>query len=219
LAVAHAREHAYRAALTQLYPYDLITHNCVTEIFRTVDAAMGSADPGGLSPAAVRETSSVRLGGYVEWRHTLNFIPVLSAKTVGTTYRVVEVVERPSYRRLTLDRMYGHENVVRVDLRESNVLTARSYERNPDDPIFLFFTDDVVLRRPLYGIANLAVGIGGTLAGMVLWPIDGGATLRAGLDGALFSVPEIAFINIRKGSFAFAPRRWLSEENGARPLT
>ena len=219
LAVAHAREHAYRAALTQLYPYDLITHNCVTEIFRTVDAAMGSADPGGLSPAAVRETSSVRLGGYVEWRHTLNFIPVLSAKTVGTTYRVVEVVERPSYRRLTLDRMYGYENVVRVDLRESNVLTARSYERNPDDPIFLFFTDDVVLRRPLYGIANLAVGIGGTLAGMVLWPIDGGATLRAGLDGALFSVPEIAFINIRKGSFAFAPRRWLSEENGARPLT
>jgi len=120
-------------------------------------------------------------------------------------------VERPSYRRLTLDQMYTHENVVRVDLRESNVFTAQSYERNPDDPIFLFFTDDVVLRRPLYGIANLAVGIGGTLAGLALLPVDGGATLRAGLDGALFSVPEMAFINIRKGSLAFAPRRWLSE--------
>ena len=220
LAVADVREHAYRAALTQLHPYDLISHNCVTEIFRTVDAAMVSADPGGLSnPAMVRETSSLRLGGYVEWRHTLNFIPVLSAKTVGTTYRVVAVVERPSYRRLTLERMYRDENVVRVDLRESNVLTAHSYERNPDDPIFLFFTDDVVLRRPLYGIANLAVGIGGTLAGLALLPVDGGATLRAGLDGALFSVPEMAFINIRKGSFAFAPRWWLSEENRTRPLT
>ncbi len=111
---------------------------------------------------------------------------------------------------------------MRVDLRESNVLTAQSYEHNPEDPIFLFFTDNVVLRRPLYGIANLAVGIGGTLAGLAWLPLDGGATLRAGLDGTLFSIPELAFINIRQGSFAFAPRAWLREEARARttrPLT
>ena len=212
LGVAHDRERTYRVALKELYPYDLFSHNCVTEIFRTMDAGMVSTDPGGLpNPAAVRTASDARPEGYVEWRRTLSFIPFLSARAIGTTYRVAETVERPSYRRLTLDQMYTHENVVRVDLRESNVFTAQSYERNPDDPIFLFFTDDVVLRRPLYGIANLAVGIGGTLAGLALLPVDGGATLRAGLDGALFSVPEMAFINIRKGSLAFAPRRWLSE--------
>jgi hypothetical protein len=211
LAVARDRERTYRAALKELYPYDLFSHNCVTEIFRTMDAGIVPTEPGGLpDPAAVHAASDARPEGYVEWRTTLSFIPFLSARAIGTTYRVEETVERPSYRRLTLDYMYGHENVVRVDLRESNILTARSYERNPDDPIFLFFTDDVVLRRPLYGIANLAVGIGGTLAGLALWPIDGGATLRAGLEGALFSFPEIAFINIRKGSFAFAPRSWLS---------
>ena len=220
LTFAHDRERTYRAALKQLYAYDLFSHNCVTEIFRTMDAAIVSTDPGGLpNAAAVGNASSARLEGYVEWRHTLSFIPFLSAKAIGTTYRVAKTVERPSYRRLALDQMYTHENVVRVDLRESNVFTAQSYERNPEDPIFLFFTDDVVLRRPLYGIANLAVGIGGTLAGLALWPVDGGATLRAGLDGALFSVPEIAFINIRKGSFAFAPRRWLSEEKTTQPLT
>jgi len=69
-----------------------------------------------------------------------------------------------------------------------------------------------MVRRPLYGIANLAVGIGGTLAGIALLPADRGAALRAGLDGALFSFPEIAFINIRKGSFAFAPRGWLGDD-------
>jgi hypothetical protein len=75
--------------------------------------------------------------------------------------------------------------------------------------------DCLYLRRPLYGIANLAVGIGGTLAGIAWLPVDHGATLRAGLNGALFSVPELAFINIRKGSFAFAPRHWMGND-GAR---
>jgi hypothetical protein len=213
LAGANEREGSYRAALKDLYPYDLISHNCVTEIFRTMEAAVASTEPE-VAPtlATVRDASTARLGGYVDFGHSLNFIPFRSAQAVRATYRVSDIVERPSYRRIELDRMYRHESAARVDLRESNVLTARSYERNQDDPIFLFFTDDVVLRRPLYGIANFAVGIGGTLAGIVLSPIDGGATLRAGLDGALFSVPELAFVNIRKGSFAFAPRRWIRED-------
>jgi hypothetical protein len=104
--------------------------------------------------------------------------------------------------------MYERENDLRVALRESNVLTARAYERNRDDPLFLFFTDDVLLGRPLYGVANLAVGVGGALAGVALLPFDRGETLLAGLDGALFSLPELALINLRKGSFAFAPRQW-----------
>jgi len=69
----------------------------------------------------------------------------------------------------------------------------------------------VVLRRPLYGIANLLVGIGGTLTGLALLPIDGGTTLRRGLYGALFSLPELAFVNIRKGSFEWAPRSAIGE--------
>jgi hypothetical protein len=212
--VARQREDAYRAALAGLYHYDLVSHNCVTEIFRTMEAALTpTASDTAANPAAVRAASTAALGGYVDWRHTLNFIPFLSARAVSGTYRVSERVERPSARSIKLEQMYQHENALRVGLRESNVLTARSYERSDDDPIFLFFTDDVLVRRPLYGIANLAVGVGGTLAGLAWLPVDHGATLRAGLNGALFSVPEIAGINIRKGSFAFAPRSWLGDES------
>jgi hypothetical protein len=212
---ARQRESAYRAALAVLHHYDLFSHNCVTEIFRTMEPALTSVTSGAAPNAdAVRAASTAALGGYVEWRRTLNFIPFLSAGAVGRAYRVSERVERPSSRRVKLEHMYQRETALRVDLRESNVLTARSYERSDDDPLFLFFTDDVVARRPLYGIANLAVGIGGTLAGVVLWPADRGATLRAALDGALFSLPELAFINIRKGSFAFAPRDWLGDGFG-----
>lgn len=216
-AAARQREDAYRAALAGLYHYDLFSHNCVTEIFRTMESALtATASDAAPNPGAVRAASSAALGGYVEWRRTLNFIPFLSARAVSGAYRVSARVERPSSRSMKLEQMYQRENALRVDLRESNVLTARSYERGDDDPIFLFFTDDVLVRWPLYGIANLAVGIGGTLAGLAWLPVDRGVMLRAGLDGALFSVPEIAFINIRKGSFAFAPRRWLGDD-GASP--
>jgi hypothetical protein len=36
--------------------------------------------------------------------------------------------------------------------------------------------------------------------------VDRGATLRAGLRGMLFSLPELVFFNIRKGSLLYAPR-------------
>jgi len=215
VATARAREDAYRAALVRLYPYDLFSHNCVTEIFRTMDTALASAANPAADPDHAGVASAAALGGHVEWRGTLNFIPFVSARAVEQAYRVTERVERPSYRRIALADMKRRESRWRVELRESNVLTARSYSYNHDDPLFLFFTDNVVWRRPLYGVANLVVGIGGVLTGVALLPVDGGSTLRAGLSGVLFSVPEIAFVNIRKGSLAYAPRSWLSD--GATP--
>jgi hypothetical protein len=37
--------------------------------------------------------------------------------------------------------------------------------------------------------------------------VDRGDTLWAGLRGMLFSLPELVFFNIRKGSVPYAPRR------------
>ena len=45
-----------------------------------------------------------------------------------------------------------------VYLRESNVLTSTIYRRNPDDSVFLFFTDDAVPPRPVFGALQLRVG-------------------------------------------------------------
>jgi hypothetical protein len=36
--------------------------------------------------------------------------------------------------------------------------------------------------------------------------VDDGTLLARGLRGALFSVPELGFVALRKGSFAWAPR-------------
>jgi hypothetical protein len=205
---AREREQSYRADLSRLYPYDLLQRNCVTEIFRTMERALVGADADETDRDAVRAASTAGLGGYVDWRHGIDFIPVVSARAVADAYRVVETEERPSYRQIALRRMYERENALGVALRESNVLTARAYERNEHDPVFLFFTDDVFLRRPFYGAANVAVGLAATLAGAVLSPFDRGKTLRSALSGTLFSLPELALVNIRKGSYVFAPRRW-----------
>ncbi len=54
---------------------------------------------------------------------------------------------------------------------------------------------------PLYGAVNLVWAIGEAAAGAVTAPFDGGRRLVRGSSGALFSLPELAFFNVRKGSF------------------
>jgi len=97
----------------------------------------------------------------------------------------------------------GEEPPWQIVLRESSTLTSTIYHAGPQDSAFLFFTDDSVALRPLLGAANLLVGVGDGVLGLVTWPLDDGARLRAGWYGALFSLPELAFVNIRKGSMAW----------------
>ena len=111
--------------------------------------------------------------------------------------------------------MYAHENDLLVFLREANVLTSSVYRGRDEDSAFLFFTDDAPLARPLLGAANLAVGVGASAAGLLAWPADGGNLLVRGLRGTMFSLPELAFVAIRKGSFAYAPRAPLADAPAA----
>src|SRR5215813_314239 len=206
LEAVREREEAYAAGFKRRWGYNLITRNCVSEIFSEIDAAF----EGGA------EESRVRLGGRVEMEGSLNFIPVVSAAAVASSYPVTERLEVPSYRRARVEQMYREENPVAVFMRESNTLTSAVYRRNADDSIFVFFTDDAVLARPLLGAVNLVVGLGASAVGLVALPVDGGATLWAGLKGALFSLPELFFQNIRKGSFEHI-RRNEREGSVARP--
>jgi len=63
-----------------------------------------------------------------------------------------------------------------------------------------------LLLRPLLGAANLTVGIGASLVGVARAPLDRGEALSAGLGGVLWSLPELLFVNVRKGSFDHVPR-------------
>lgn len=205
-AAAREDEDAYESELRRLYGYNVVTRNCVTEIFRTIDTALAAslANP---DAEAIRRESTRRLGGYVEIDYTFTFIPATSALAVRDNYAVAETIDVPSYRLAALGRMYRQDNAARVYLRESNTLSSTLYRRNPADSAFLFFTDDVVPPiRPLLGAVNIVAGLGVSAAGLFALPVDGGDLLRAGLKGVLFSLPELAFFNIRKGSLLFAPR-------------
>ncbi len=189
--------------LRQLYRYQLITRNCVTEIFRTLEDAVGGA-----------AGSERVLGGYVDGNGQLGFIPFVAARTVDRRYRVVEQKVLPSYREILLEGMRQKENDAWVALRESNTLTARSYRRGYGDSLFLFFTDDRLLLRPILGAFNLMTASLESLAGLVWAPIDRGETLVSGLEGLAVSLPELAFWNIRKGSNDWVAPRPQSIDGG-----
>ncbi len=197
--VLQERERELLERLDRAHHYNLLTHNCVSELFAQIERAVSS------DPVGVVRSSVAQLGGHVPPGRGLEFIPFLATDAVASAYRVDRVETLPSYRLRRVEEMEIAEGGV-VAWRESNVLTSTVYESSSLDSAFLFFTDDVVLARPLLGVANLLYGLGATVAGVPLAAVDGGRTLSAGLRGALWSLPELAFVNVRKGSFFYLPR-------------
>jgi hypothetical protein len=203
LARAKSDERDYRRGLRELYGYHVIDQNCVTAIFETIDVSLAVLG-GSREPQAVRAESIARLGGYVAPRASLDFIPFVSSRSVRSRYRDVDAFVIQSDRNAKLQAMQRQENDLWVHLRESNVMTSTIHSRSRDDSVFLFFTEDVVATRPVYGVFNLSAGIGGSVAGLFTLPFDRGDLLLDGLKGALFSFPELFFFNIRKGANDFA---------------
>ena len=212
---AQRRERATQQELQQRYMYNLITRNCVSEIFRGLNSALAEAATGDAAGAdddrsqiaRLYAASRARLGGYIEPGASLTFIPFVSTRAVRDTYHVTDTQHLPSYRSRRMAAMYGRENPLVVFLRESNTLTSTIYAPNPRDSFFLFFTD-AVPTRPLLGSVNLAAGLGASAVGVALLPIDGGHMLLSGVQGALFSLPELAFVNLRKGTFDYVERAY-----------
>jgi hypothetical protein len=192
IAVAES-ERVYRSALKEHFGYHLVTRNCVTEIFETAGADLE------------RPGSARRPGDSTQPAGALDFVPVISYGSVLDTYRIEEKGEIPSYRQLRLEAMYADENDLGVYLRESNTLTSTIYRRNERDSFFLFFTDDAIPLRPVYGTFNLAAAFGEMGLGLLRAPWDRGSTLWSGLKGAVFSLPELFFVNLRKGVLEYAP--------------
>jgi hypothetical protein len=183
------REHLHRH-----YDYDLFSRNCVTELFRHIDLALG---------AKTEPRLSSRLNP--AWQ----IIPFTAFADLRQQYPDSQTRLLPSLRRQQLAKQYAEEFAPWVFARESNVLTAELYRYNPDDAAFLFFTDDSLLPRPLFGAFNLLTGLGQSLWGLAQLPVDAGAALHNGTRGILMSLPELVFVNIRKGSYKFVlPEQW-----------
>jgi hypothetical protein len=190
---AETRERTYLNAVKQAFGYQLVSNNCVTEIFATLGQ--------GWNPTTARDQP-------VEGDDSeglLDFIPVVAYQKVLDTHTDAEASEIPSFRRLQLEQMYATENDLGVYLRESNTLTSTIYRRNDTEPFFLFFTEEAAPLRPVYGALNFAAGIGEMALGIFRAPWDRGRMFTSGIKGAVFSLPELVFVNLRKGILEYAP--------------
>jgi len=204
-----SQEH-YLAELKKQYGYHLITRNCVTELFDSMNRAILSQTRSkNETISGLKNESTHRLGGYVD-TSLVNFIPVTSQYAVRNNYSIIKQMRLPSFRLMKLSEFEANENDLLVYLRENNTLSSTLYKHNIDDSFFIFFTDNELLLRPVFGVFNTLAGLGQSILGLFTWPFDSGNMLSSGSSGVLMSVPELLFINMRKGSFKYLPYSYLS---------
>ncbi len=190
---ARLNQDIYSAQLKRCYPYDLIDNNCATELIRSINAPFKSQD---------RVTKA--LGGEIVPGGNLSFIPSRLFGLVKDRFRITEVHMLPGYRkRMLLRKGQNEPENTGLYFRECNTLTSTLYPGAAGDTPFLFFTDDVVWIRPVYGALNGAYGLIAAALGIFTLPVDGGDLSLAGLKGTLYSLPELFFFNIRKGSYNY----------------
>lgn len=201
----------YDAELQRLYAYHLMTRNCVTELFQSINRAfIQQAGANEQIPVRSKPKPSVNQLGDELDRLPGNFIPLVSYYAVQSNYPITDTQTLPSLRMMRLQQLYQKEPDLVVFLRENNTLTSTLYTHNPNDSFFIFFTDNQFLLRPLFGALNTLAGIGQTVLGVLAWPFDAGNLLNSGTTGILMSLPELAFFNLRKGSYRYLPYSQLS---------
>ncbi len=193
LTAARFNKKFYHNKLKKCYPYNLVTRNCATELIRTLNAAFKNKNE------IIRA-----LGGSIVPGNDLSFIPFALFDLVRKRFRVTGIEVLPGFRKRMLARLQQQKSrSAALYLRECNTLTSTIYQPVADDTPFIFFTDDIILVRPIYGISNTVYGLISTAAGIFTLPFDRGRRSLKGLKGTIYSLPEIFFFNIRKGSFDY----------------
>lgn len=182
--------------LQSVYPYNLITRNCATELMRTLNSAFAN-----------RNEAVAALGAALNPDEGLLLIPFHLYDQIAEKLHVERRGVLPSFRHRMVAGFAKRQNPLWIYLAESNTATSTLYRRRRGDTLFLMFTDDVTWLRPFYGAVNLGYGLVNAGAGLLTAPFDRGERVTEGLRGVLFSLPELAFVNIRKGSFAVAGSR------------
>lgn len=205
LRIAKQNEYHYHEKLREIYDYHLIYENCTTAIFDYLNNAFE------FNPTLVKRN----LGGNISENDLFVFVPFFAYYKVGKEFNVISSKEILSVRRKLLNQFSQNKNNFWINLRESNTISSKIYRFNSDDSFFIFFTDDVFFLRPFMGFFNLLAGIGESSYGVLKLPLDKGDRLLKGIRGVFFSLPELVFFNIRKGTFTVLDKddlKWLQEE-------
>ena len=143
----------YRDKLRSLYPYRLLSRNCVTEIFQVIGGELkrrlaqpvSDGEPAAESPERL---SQLWLGGYIPGQ-TWRIAPFAAFDAVGEHYRLHSSYRLPPYREREISARRHSASALPADLPESNILTSSIYRWHGEDAAFLFFTQDAVWPRPL----------------------------------------------------------------------
>lgn len=202
----------YSGRMEAQYRYNLLTRNCVSEIFRNIESALENRSEGFGHPGSTGTEFNPLSGGTAEYSFW-NSVPFISSVQVQRNFAATDSRILLSYRQNRLKEMYDAENPLMAYFRESNLLTSTLYIWNPNDSFFLFFTDDSILPRPVFGAFNTVAGIAQTLMGVFMSPVDGGDVFISGIKGFLVSLPELAFFNMRKGSYRYPPYDYLMDQS------
>ncbi|BDA79860.1 hypothetical protein LPTSP3_g27900 [Leptospira kobayashii] len=197
------RSNHYEKLVSGIYSYHLISKNCTNELFRYLNIFYPD-------PATRKE----RLGGTVsEKTNSLSFVPAIAYHQVKSNYKTKEPKQFLSYR---LAKKREANLGFFSNIKEDVTFFSSTYKKNSFDPSFVFFTDDTIGLRPIYGLTNITWGIGNTGIGLFYLPWDKGKRLKQAAEGVFFSLPEIFFFNIRKGFFPYVtsedlPKSYLQE--------
>jgi hypothetical protein len=172
------------------YRYALIDRNCVNELLKNINSSF----PGKVEAEAV-------LGDWIDPVADRVVIPYNFFYQVSTRYHVDQVTRYPSRRIAEVETMKEQSDRLDVWFREGNTLSTTAYTRRTEDTPFLFFTDDVKWSRPVLGLANLVWSAAYGLAGVITLPVKGGEPVHQAIRGMFYSLPELVFFNIRKGTY------------------
>lgn len=180
------------------YRYNLLSRNCVTEMNRQVNETFSS-----------RHESEQQLGGWISPGEQFSFSPFMFHTLVANNYHLKAKEEIPS-RRLKLLEGQQIDSLL-AWLRESNAMTSTVYDRRQRDTAFLMFTDSNWALRPLFGLINACYGTLYALTGVATLPFDKGERIEQGALGIFYSLPELFYLNIRKGTYLAPDYSFLEE--------
>jgi hypothetical protein len=186
------RQHAYSKRLADKYYYRLITKNCVNELLRTINSSF-------VDTAAVENG----LGAYINPDSEWAIVPHVLFERVVSSYRVVELHHFPSRRWQELETLSENINQPYLWFQEGNTLGSTLYTPRVEDTPFLFFTDDQSWARPLLGVGNLGWATIYSVGGIFQLFAGDVDPLYQGLRGMFYSLPELVFANIRKGTYLY----------------
>ncbi|MBW7857801.1 MAG: hypothetical protein H3C43_05830 [Leptonema sp. (in: Bacteria)] len=161
--------------------YSLLNRNCVTLLLNEVNTVVK------LDLPLNRPISS------------LLFVPVVSSgsmfESIGTGDQFYYRSFRNDYLNWLTDQRSANSWV------EISTISSNIYSFNNRDSVFLFFTENKSVVRPVLGIANLMASSAQIMVGLLYSPVDCGRNFSNGIRGFSFSMAEIGWLSIRKGTF------------------